>query len=497
MTKKLSAEKWIEACKKIIAVEDPEGLRNVLKYLDDAESYLVFHAREELLQFVVDTRALGVMRVLLEHEQFEMMGIQLVQMALEKNDPEILELALEYTNPNALVYDAVREDEEQPSERYHPGMYCEGINYFVTAEPLGVCAIRGKKELAEILLKHGARPEGAVAEDIMEKKTTYLRPLTFSRLEIVVRREGDGAYYNERCEGLRRLPPWAYGMFCKDPEAAEFFLGLGEDRYTMELAMAVTLVQSGEIIRILQKKKPKLMAAIEPKYILRRFQPEVVKQYFSTGREIPENAIQLIGQYIFDEYDLTEVVDEPGPLEFREDDFVETLKYLLNNGYRLTKDDLEILTFWMVMFRSERLLQILKGKIPAEMDVSAWLNALPVDGKNRGFVEKLVKNGVRFRCVLGPGFKCYRNYQYMELARLFKLVKFERHDPEMLDQLSISALFSRSKKAMALLWKEGLINEKNLSQAVKLICDLQLTELYEFSAELAGTSGGSEVRYEL
>ena len=80
---------------------------------------------------------------------------------------------------------------------------------------------------------------------------------------------------------------------------------------------------------------------------------------------------------------------------------------------------------------------------------------------------------------------------------MFKLVEFERPDPERLDQLTISALFSRSKKAMALLWKEGLINESNLSQAVKLICELQLTELYEFSAELAGTTGGSEVRYDL
>ena len=45
--------------------------------------------------------------------------------------------------------------------------------------------------------------------------------------------------------------------------------------------------------------------------------------------------------------------------------------------------------------------------------------------------------------------------------------------------------------------RQWLINKENLNQAVKLICELQLTELYEFSAELAGTTGGSEGRYEL
>ena len=181
----------------------------------------------------------------------------------------------------------------------------------------------------------------------------------------------------------------------------------------------------------------------------------------------------------------------------REEDFVDTLKYLLKHGYRLTREDVERLIMWMVLFRSERLLNILKGKIPQGMDVSPWIDYLPLDEKAWEFGKKLVEAGIRFRCVIDKDFKCYRTKRYMELTRLFKLVEFEIRQPELLDCMSASVLFTRSKRSMALLWKQGLINKQNLTQAVKLICELQLTELYEFSAELAGTTGGSEVRYEL
>lgn len=367
----------------------------------------------------------------------------------------------------------------------------------MTAEPLGICALQGKVELGKILLEHGARPEGMIPADVMEKKAQYLRPFNYAKMEVHMRWEEDERILMERCNGLKRLPPWAYAMYCNDIEAAEFFLGLGEDRCSLELAMAVSMVSKREIIKLLQEKKPNLMASLEEKFILRRFWPEAVKQYFDQGREIPANAVELMGTYLFEEYDIQTDRRNPDVMGFREDDFVETLKYLLKHGYRLTKDDLERLTLCMVIFRSERLWGVLKGKIPQGMDVSAWIDFLPLEEQTWPFGKKLAENGIRFKCVLDQDFKCYETKHYMELNRLFKLVDFELRQPEVLDCMSASALFTRSKRAMALLWKKGLINKENLSQAVKLICELQLTELYEFCAELAGTTGGSEVRYEL
>lgn len=496
MAKKLTIVQWMGACKRVIASGDCDDLKKVLEYLDDEERHIVIQCAEEVVEFAVEEGDAAILRTILEHKAFSGMGSHLIKVAVERNDAELLRLALDYTNPNALIH-GVEFEPAAGRDKTFPDDYGEGTKYFMTVEPLGLCAIQGKVELAKVLLEYGARPEGIAAADLMERKMQNLRAYSFAKLEIHLRWNEDSRMRMEPCGSLKRLPPWAYGLYCQDIQAAEFFLGLGEDRWSLEVAMAISLVSNGEMIRILQEKKPKLMAALEPKFILRRFRPEVVKQYFSAGQEIPADAVELMGTYLFEDYDLRIDRSNLTTLGIRDKDFVEVLKYLLKNGYRLTKNDVERLTMWMVYFRSERLLNILKGKVPQGIDVSQWIDYLPLGEKEWGFGKKLMEAGIRFRCVIDKDFKCYGMKHYMELNRMFKLVDFELRQPEVLDCMSASALFNRSKRSMALLWKQGLINKENLNQAVKLICELQLTELYEFSAELAGTTGGSEVRYEL
>jgi len=492
MAKKLTMEQWVKACKKVMDQGERQDLRKMLNTLVEDDRYLLVQCQEQIVDYAIDRENAELIEEIMENERFSGMGVHLLQMAVERDHPELLKTALRYVDPNILIqsdnFDPGENRNSDPVEEYDVG-----TRYYMTAEPLGVCAIQGKVELAKILLEHGARPEGMIPADIMRKKNVYSRPFTYAKMDIHERWKENDKLMVERGGGLKRLPPWAYGIYCKDHRAAGFFLSLGEDRYSLELAMAISLVGDGEIIRILQEKKPKLMEALEPKFILRRFWPQAVKQYFSNGREIPVNAVELMGAYYFEECDVRRDVRRP----FREADFTETLKYILNHGYRLTKADVEQLTMYMVFFRSERLLNILKGKIPSGMDISRWIDILPLEEQSWTFGKQLLDAGVRFHCVIDQEFKCYTTKRYTELTRLFKLVDFEIRRPELLDCMSASALFTRSKRAMALLWKHGLINKENLSQAVKLICDLQLTELYEFSAELAGTTGGSEVRYEL
>lgn len=496
MAKKLTIGQWMDVCKRVIASGDCDDLKKVLEYLEEEERHIVIQCAEDVIEFAAEEGDAAILRTILEHDAFSGMGSYLIKEAVERNDAELLRLALDYSNPNALIHGIVYETVGGRTRPF-PEDYGEGTKYFMTVEPLGFCAIQGKVELAKILLERGARPEGITAADLMERRTKNLRAYSFSKMEIQVRWEEDGSMRMEPSGSLKRLPPWAYGLYCQDIQAAEFFLGLGEDRWSLELAMAISMVSNGEIIRILQEKKPKLMEAMEPKFILRRFRPEAVKQYFSAGREIPADAVEQMGTYLFEEYDARMDRSAPITLGIRDKDFVEVLKYLLKNGYHLTKNDVERLTMWMVFFRSERLLNILKGKVPMGIDVSQWIDFLPLGEKEWEFGKKLVEAGIRFRCVVDSEFKCYGTKHYMELNRMFKLVDFELRQPEILDCMSASALFTRSKRSMALLWKQGLINKENLNQAVKLICELQLTELYEFSAELAGTTGGSEVRYEL
>ena len=489
MAKKLTMEQWVKACKKVMDQGDRQDFRKMLNTLVEDDHYLLIQCQEQIVNYAIDRGNAELIEEIMENERFLRMRVHLLQMAVEQDQPELLRIALRYVDPNTLIQsDNFNSDENRGSEECD-----EGTRYYMTAEPLGVCAIQGKVELAKVLLEHGARPEGIKPEDIMIKKYAYVRPFTYAKMDIHLRWKENGKMMAERGGSLKCLPPWAYGLYCTDHRAAEFFLSLGEDRYSLELAMAISLVSDGEIIRILQEKKPKLMAALEPKFILRRFWPQAVKQYFSAEREIPVNAVELMGTYFFEDYDVRRDFHR----SFREDDFAETLKYLLTHGYRLTKEDVEQLTMYMVFFRSEWLFHILKGKIPSGMDVSRWIDVLPVNEQSWTFGKQLLDAGIRFRCVIDKDFKCYETKRYTELTRLFKLVDFEIRQPELLDCMSASSLFTRSKRAMALLWKHGLINKENLSQAVKLICDLQLTELYEFSAELAGTTGGSEVRYEL
>ncbi|MBO4992153.1 MAG: hypothetical protein J6E42_08370 [Firmicutes bacterium] len=498
MGKGMTLERWKKQCIKAIEVEDIVALRRVL---DQSETVEFGWGREEekyLLDLAMQKENREVLRTILSHPQFSGLGSYVMRTALAEGDIALLDLVLDYTNANLPYYDRVQQKIEGYSAG-HIGTACsEGMGFHMTVEPLGWCAVRGKREMAELLLRRGARPEGCTVRDMMDQgKKNYMRPMGATYLEFLFRWEEDGEQYMERTSSVIGLPPWAYAMYCEDLAAAEYFLELGEDRYSLSLALAVSMVRSGPMIRLLRKTKPKLMEQIRPEFILRRFWPDAVREFFADGREIPRGAVSIMGRNLFEEYDIVEEQMKPTRVGFREKEFMETLRFLMERGYRLTKEDLDYLVCVMVVFRSQRLLELLKGRIPKDTDMSDFIDLIPVDEKDWEFGKKLEEAGVRFQCVIDDHLPMYRDLNCPQLMRLFRLVEFEKKDTDQLDALVRSAIFSRSRRAAALVWKRGLLNRKNLAQATEMICDYQIKELYEFIAELAAASGGSEVRYEL
>ncbi|MBO5666467.1 MAG: hypothetical protein J6S45_03365 [Firmicutes bacterium] len=191
MKKKLTMEQWITACKKVIDTGDCEDLQKVLGYLTEGDRYMAFPYQREIVKYAAEKDEIGALRTILEHEKFMGMGVHLLKDALDQDSECLLELALDYVNPNALIHDEIFRPDEKEDEG-PLAMFGEGVRYYVTAEPLGICAIQGKVKLAEILLERGARPNGSTAEDTMNNNAQMIRPFSYTKVEIHRRWKKDG-----------------------------------------------------------------------------------------------------------------------------------------------------------------------------------------------------------------------------------------------------------------------------------------------------------------
>ena len=496
--KKLNAEQWKKVCVKAICEGSEPKLRAALDYLDEQDSHMVSHYKRELLNGAMEQRKLSLVDLMLDHKEFWGMETMVMAEAVTEDDRELLEVALNYANPNGYLSYFGHQKLEGKWESTFPGRKVDGMSYYIHGEPLALCAFRGNVDLAKLLMERGAREDGMALEDLLNRRNPEgIGTECNSRLGCSLRWDKNNHHYLMKCHDSLNLPPWAYAMHCEDPEKASWFLSLGKDGYSLELALAVSMVRSGAIMDLLLEKKPQLMSRVEPEFILRYYWPEAVERYFDSGKEIPKNAVQMMGSYVFEEYDFVMEMEKPIQPGIREDDFIKTLKILMKRGYRLDQEDLEYLTKVMVAFRSEKLLKILKGRVPQDLDFSGWIDLLPVKEQDWEFGQQLVKEGIRFQVVIQENSPPCFVKNYHQTTRLLKLAEIQSSQPNSLDSFTRSVLLSRSKKAVALLWKKGLLNPMNLSEATRLICEVQITELYDLMTELAGVTGGSEKRYEL
>ncbi|WP_130861502.1 ankyrin repeat domain-containing protein [Bacilliculturomica massiliensis] len=367
------------------------------------------------------------------------------------------------------------------------------VEYNFSATIFGLCAFCGRKEMAERLIKLGARPDGP----------------TFLQQAAQARRMWDGDGYDGKRVGFTAwapkkrgadrmvtsdifmgVPPWAMTILGGDAEAAEYFLQFGEDRKNDRIALLIGQVRDPQMIAMLWRRKPKLMRDVAPVFALRQVNADLLQSLLAEGAELPSEPFAKLGTEFFSESLLHQRLTG-APREFRlNGDLMRCLRILEKAGRRPAGAELEFLTEIMLKTADQRLMRYVAkraGRRPVDITKYVW--ELKPDRKE--FERRLKESGIRL--IFRPAAEsCRFGLGRRGLRKILRLAEIETPEKGKLDEVTKEILREQTEDGIRLLIKCGLLRKDNISLGISYAAENGLERIYGPMVETAAGVGGEK-----